>query len=138
MALFLPSFRQERGRSSGRSPIHWDTHSNSPHCEGKLQRENQREKSAHIKKESAQQSHNYLKTQQTLTAPIEPAEEVAFSCARTGFPARQPSGNEALPAGPTLSQGPHLGWPGDRELQHLQPLDWEKHGNGLETGSGWI
>lgn len=60
-------------------------------------------------------------------------EEEAFSCARTGFPALQPSGNEALPASPALSQGPHPGWPGDRELQHLQPLDWEKHGNGLET-----
>lgn len=46
--------------------------------------------------QKAQQSHDYLKTPQTVTAPIEPAEEVAFSCARTSFPARQPSGNEAL------------------------------------------
>lgn len=132
VALFL---RQERGWSTGRSPIHWDTHSSCPCCQGKLQRESQREKSAHIKKESAQQSHSYLRTPQTARAPMEPGEEEeeAFSCARTGFPALQPSGNEALPASPALSQGPHPGWPGDRELQHLQPLDWEKHGNGLET-----
>lgn len=99
------------------------------------------EKSAHIKKESAQQSHDYLKTPQTVTAPVEPAEEVAFSCARTGFPAHQPSGNEALPASPTLSppwlprgQGvaaptaPGLGeawkWPGNWLWVDLIPSDF--------------
>lgn len=82
-----------------------------------------------------------FKTPQTVTAPIEPEEEVAFSCARTGFPAHQPNGNEVLPASPTLSppwlargQGvaapttPRLGeawkWPGNWLWVDLIPSDF--------------
>ena len=51
---------------------------------------------------------------------------MGFSSARTGFRARQPGVDEASPASPALSQGPHPGRPGDGESQHPQPLDWER------------
>lgn len=77
-------------------------------------------------------------------APAQSADEMGFSSARTGFRACRPSGDEALPASPALSQGPHPGWLGDGESQHPQPLDWEhfllekKYVKDLETGSRWI
>lgn len=70
-----PTDRRE-DRAVGEAPS-IGMHTATPLAAGKLQREWQREKSAHIKKESAQQSHDCLKTPQTVPAPIEPVEEVA-------------------------------------------------------------